>query len=109
MAAVAAALTIAAACMPHGAMRVTPRRAFAYLVPSPILDRCRATGRFAQQRASMSLNSGEINAGAGASGEAWWKDGLSFSCTMCGHCCSGSKGSVKISAEEALQMAQKLG
>ena len=41
---------------------------------------------------------------------AWYSNGgLKFSCTMCGHCCSGSKGSVKISAQEALQMAQKLG
>ncbi len=45
----------------------------------------------------------------GAEGrEPWFADGLRFSCTMCGHCCSGGRGSVKLEAHEAAGMAAKL-
>ena len=39
----------------------------------------------------------------------WFGDGLSFSCTQCGACCSGSPGSVRFSGEEMHTMASKLG
>ena len=37
--------------------------------------------------------------------EEWYKDGLSFSCTQCGNCCSGPPGYVWFTDEEALKMA----
>ena len=40
--------------------------------------------------------------------QPWYKDGLSFKCSMCGNCCSGSSGSVRFSAEEAITMSDKL-
>ena len=40
----------------------------------------------------------------------WFKqDGLAFSCSMCGACCSGSTGSVRFTDQEAERMALKLG
>ena len=39
----------------------------------------------------------------------WYNKGLSFSCTMCGQCCSGSSGSVRFSEIEAENIAEKLG
>ena len=37
--------------------------------------------------------------------EEWFQKGLQFSCQMCGHCCSGSTGSVRFTEEEAVKMA----
>jgi Fe-S-cluster containining protein len=34
--------------------------------------------------------------------------GLRFSCTMCGHCCSGPEGYVLVSDDEAAAMARRL-
>jgi Fe-S-cluster containining protein len=39
----------------------------------------------------------------------WYKDGLSFSCTQCGACCTGSPGYVWISDEEIHEMSSFLG
>lgn len=41
-------------------------------------------------------------------GDTWVADGLSFSCTQCGNCCTGPAGFVWFSEEEALAMAQFL-
>ena len=38
----------------------------------------------------------------------WFKDGLKFSCGMCGNCCSGSSGSVRFTNMEAEKMSAKL-
>lgn len=38
----------------------------------------------------------------------WFKDGLSFKCSMCGNCCSGSSGSIRFTEIEGQQMAKKL-
>jgi Fe-S-cluster containining protein len=38
----------------------------------------------------------------------WYQDGLHFSCTQCGKCCTGTTGSVEINEEEIEQMAQFL-
>ncbi|MES2345905.1 MAG: YkgJ family cysteine cluster protein [Chlamydiota bacterium] len=35
----------------------------------------------------------------------WYKDGLRFSCTQCGKCCTGSPGFVWVSEEEMHAMA----
>jgi uncharacterized protein len=35
----------------------------------------------------------------------WYQKGLSFSCTQCGKCCSGSPGFVAVSEEEMEEMA----
>jgi Fe-S-cluster containining protein len=40
--------------------------------------------------------------------DPWYSGGLSFSCTMCGNCCSGSSGSVRFSKEEAAAKADEL-
>ena len=41
-------------------------------------------------------------------GDMWYQDGLRFSCTMCGNCCSGRRGSVQFDEAEAEAMAAKL-
>lgn len=38
----------------------------------------------------------------------WYDQGLRFSCTMCGNCCSGPPGYVWYSPQEELAMAQRL-
>mmetsp|Transcript_17621 Transcript_17621/g.16963 ORF Transcript_17621/g.16963 Transcript_17621/m.16963 type:complete len:205 (-) Transcript_17621:394-1008(-) len=38
----------------------------------------------------------------------WFSKGLSFSCSMCGNCCSGSSGSVRFSEAEAEGMASQV-
>eukprot|EP00960_Hanusia_phi_P046308 757745-Hanusia_phi.AAC.6 len=49
-----------------------------------------------------------VNDDGGLHEQEWYKDGLKFDCTMCGNCCSGKKGSVLFSEEEAEVMAEKL-
>jgi len=39
------------------------------------------------------------------SGTPWYRDGLAFSCTRCGACCTGAPGYVWVSAEEIQQIA----
>ena len=41
--------------------------------------------------------------------DAWYRDGLSFECTGCGRCCTGSPGYVWILPEEMDEMARYLG
>ena len=36
----------------------------------------------------------------------WYRDGLAFSCTRCGACCTGAPGYVWVSAEEIEQLAE---
>ena len=38
----------------------------------------------------------------------WFKEGLRFSCTQCGKCCTGSPGYVWASEDEIIQMAEFL-
>jgi Fe-S-cluster containining protein len=40
--------------------------------------------------------------------DKWYKDGLHFSCTGCGKCCTGSPGYVWVSDEEAQKLALHL-
>ena len=40
---------------------------------------------------------------------AWYKDGLSFTCTQCGNCCTGAPGYVFVSAEEIARISAFLG
>jgi Fe-S-cluster containining protein len=35
----------------------------------------------------------------------WYKDGLAFTCTQCGNCCTGAPGVVWVTDEELAQMA----
>ncbi|OQR88412.1 belonging to Uncharacterized protein family UPF0153 [Thraustotheca clavata] len=42
------------------------------------------------------------------SSNPWYKDGLSFTCTKCGNCCSGRAGSVRFADEELTKMADKM-
>ncbi len=39
------------------------------------------------------------------SGEPWYKDGLRFTCSGCGDCCTGSPGYVWVNNEEIAQLA----
>ena len=43
------------------------------------------------------------------SSSPWYSDGLKFSCTQCGNCCTGPPGYVWFSQEEAEAMAEHLG
>jgi Fe-S-cluster containining protein len=38
----------------------------------------------------------------------WYKDGLRFGCTQCGHCCTGSPGYVWVNETEIADMAEFL-
>lgn len=40
--------------------------------------------------------------------EKWYKDGLTFSCTQCGACCTGGPGYVWVSLEEVQILADHL-
>jgi len=42
-------------------------------------------------------------------GEPWYKDGLRFTCTGCGDCCTGSPGFVWVNGEDIPAMAAKVG
>ena len=39
----------------------------------------------------------------------WYRDGLRFTCTQCGHCCTGAPGYVWVSVEEIERLAQQTG
>ena len=54
---------------------------------------------FQKQKIKTTIRSiQELSASAA---EPWYSEGLSFSCTSCGKCCSGSSGSVRVTKEEA--------
>jgi Fe-S-cluster containining protein len=36
----------------------------------------------------------------------WYRDGLEFGCTRCGHCCTGAPGYVWVSRDEIRQIAE---
>jgi len=38
----------------------------------------------------------------------WYKDGLKFKCTQCGHCCTGSPGYVWVTDAEIETMSRRL-
>ena len=40
--------------------------------------------------------------------EPWYRDGLRFECTQCGHCCSGTPGTVMVSEAEIAALADHL-
>lgn len=40
--------------------------------------------------------------------EPWFKDGLRFSCSQCGNCCTGGPGAVWYTAQEGREMAATL-
>jgi len=40
--------------------------------------------------------------------DAWYADGLRFTCTQCGNCCTGGPGYVWISTEETERLAEVL-
>jgi len=39
----------------------------------------------------------------------WYSDGLKFTCTQCGNCCTGAPGFVWVSAGEIAALARRLG
>lgn len=41
--------------------------------------------------------------------KAWFKEGLRFTCTQCGNCCTGAPGYVWINDGEILALAKRLG
>ena len=43
------------------------------------------------------------------SNEPWYKDGLRFTCTQCGDCCTGEPGYVWVTEEEMKQIAEYRG
>jgi uncharacterized protein len=46
---------------------------------------------------------------AAASEDVWYSEGLSFTCTQCGNCCTGAPGQVWISIEEVIRLGKHLG
>jgi len=44
-----------------------------------------------------------------APGEPWYRDGLRFTCTACGDCCTGDPGYVWLNKAEIAAMAERLG
>ncbi|MDG3002900.1 YkgJ family cysteine cluster protein [Paludisphaera mucosa] len=45
----------------------------------------------------------------GRADEPWYKDGLSFTCTRCGACCTGAPGYVWVTADEVADLARLRG
>ena len=41
--------------------------------------------------------------------EPWYKDGLRFTCTRCGHCCTGEPGFVWVSEDDLAAIARQRG
>jgi Fe-S-cluster containining protein len=41
--------------------------------------------------------------------DVWFKDGLRFTCTMCGKCCTGAPGFVWVTDEELMALAKLRG
>ncbi len=41
--------------------------------------------------------------------DPWYRDGLRFTCTRCGHCCTGEPGFVWVSDEDLAALAEHLG
>src|SRR5262245_24912135 len=39
----------------------------------------------------------------------WYRDGLKFECTRCGHCCTGAPGYVWVNGEEIARLAEYRG
>ncbi|WP_165250850.1 YkgJ family cysteine cluster protein [Paludisphaera soli] len=46
---------------------------------------------------------------SGGAPQPWYRDGLSFSCTKCGACCTGAPGYVWVDAEEVAALARHRG
>ena len=44
-----------------------------------------------------------------AAGDPWWRDGLRFACTRCGHCCGGASGTVRVRDAEIAALARRVG
>ncbi|WP_152051903.1 YkgJ family cysteine cluster protein [Tautonia marina] len=42
-------------------------------------------------------------------GAPWYRDGLRFTCTQCGNCCTGAPGYVWVSVEEIERLAERTG
>jgi Fe-S-cluster containining protein len=42
-------------------------------------------------------------------GEPWYQDGLKFTCTQCGNCCTGGPGFTWVSEDEIARLAARLG
>ena len=51
----------------------------------------------------------EETPGEGSSPGPWYRDGLRFSCTKCGACCTGTSGYVWVEPREAKTMADVFG
>lgn len=51
------------------------------------------------------MSSHEAVTGAAADAP-WYRDGLSFTCTRCGSCCTGAPGFVWVDAEEVARLAE---
>lgn len=41
--------------------------------------------------------------------EPWYQNGLAFSCTQCGNCCTGAPGAVWVTDEDVAQIAEFTG
>ena len=41
--------------------------------------------------------------------EPWYRDGLRFSCTQCGNCCTGAPGFVWVTPAEIAALARRMG
>ena len=46
---------------------------------------------------------------AGGAQPPWYADGLNFTCSQCGNCCTGGPGFVWVSKEEVVRLAEFLG
>ncbi len=56
--------------------------------------------RMCAEHASFSTNAPAV--------DEWYKCGLKFKCTECGHCCSGTSGSVRFNENEGKAIANRL-
>ena len=59
--------------------------------------------------AASAAQSGRVTRMAEAKEKKWYREGLKFSCTQCGNCCSGDPGYVWATKEEIREISKLIG
>jgi Fe-S-cluster containining protein len=62
-----------------------------------------------QSKSTKGKQANKANASAKSTSKRWYSDGLRFTCTQCGDCCSGEPGYVWVDQDEINAMAEVMG
>lgn len=71
-------------------------------------DNCQPSGPLPPDSPLAAANQPEASEPEAATGP-WYRDGLQFTCTQCGDCCTGAPGVVWVTDDELLEIAEHLG